>query len=87
MIVVSETMEFLDENNGKAITEIDLLVKNKFKWKWLEKTAVVTVNGEPRTYRLGDSFKKIMSAGTVWCQACETTVNYGSRGLALQPYF
>ncbi|KAH3742121.1 hypothetical protein DPMN_048856 [Dreissena polymorpha] len=63
-------------NDSHKILEIDKLVKNKFKWEWLQTTVDVNKKAIP----LSEWIRKIDCPGKAKCIPCEKIVNYGSCG-------
>ena len=59
-------MEFADANDD--IRVIDSTAKNKWKWEWVQNTA------------LESSIKKTKGDGQAWCCICKQTLKYGSSG-------
>lgn len=73
-------MPVLSKNEESRIKEIDKNVKNKFSYKWLERSVEVKLLDETVTVYLGDNFVKCDLPGQVSCNLCSKQINYGSRG-------
>ena len=59
-------MEFVETNDD--IQTIDITSKNKWKWAWVENTALEHV------------IRKTRRDGLAWCCICKQTLKYGSSG-------
>ena len=66
----------IERAEESRIADIDATVRNKFSWKWLEKS--VETNGQ--SVLLGEFIRKVDQAGKALCTLCNDMINYGSRG-------
>ena len=63
--------------------EIDVDVKNKFRWSWLEKSVTVRVKIGKNTEDVIEKFDYIAKTDVpekAQCLYCDDTINYGSHG-------
>ena len=63
----------ISRSDGNNLKLIDMDVKNRFKWPWLEEE-------DCNKMYLSDWTRKVNIAGKVMCKLCNDLVNYGSGG-------
>ena len=73
-------MGVLSKFEESKIKDTDRSVKNKFSFKWLERTVDIKLAGEAIKVYLGDDFMKCDLPGQALCNLCSKQINYGSRG-------
>lgn len=76
--------KLLSREDESRVQEIDKDIKNKFKWKWLEKQVTISVKFHRTTQNVTETLaafvKKVDIPGKALCIYCNDLINYGSRG-------
>lgn len=62
------------------VKEIDKIVKNKFRWEWLEKEVATKIGQKTVKHLFSNFVRKIDHAGKALCTWCKDTLDYGGRG-------
>ncbi|KAM9424389.1 uncharacterized protein KZ484_001126 isoform 2-T2 [Pholidichthys leucotaenia] len=70
----------IERKDAPRIKEIDKIVKNKFRWDWLEKEIATDVGKKTVTNLFSDFIRKVDCAGKAICTWCYDTIDYGGRG-------
>ena len=66
--------KIVERTEEDRISSIDSIVKNRFSWKWLEKSVAV----KDTKVLLGEFVRKIDQPGKALCTWCNDIINYGS---------
>ena len=75
-------MRLLGQDNTIEVSQIDMGIRNPWKWPWLHIEIQLHFNSKLNTYIVfvSDFFKKIDSKGKARCIVCEKDILYGNKG-------
>ena len=74
-------MKTLGKHESSRVREIDVKIKNKFRFEWMETTVLLkSKKCNECEVKLGDSIEKVDVPGKAQCSYCNDVINYGSKG-------